>query len=373
MVRKQINRGTMTLPSTIIQAPPSQTTIEHSIIIVNYNTITYAERCIQSIIDYTDMTKTEIILVDNKSQEDNLENFIQRFPDIIVIQSSQNLGFGYGNNLGGQFANGKYLIFLNPDTIVTQNWLEALIKPLEQNLEIGLVTPKILLTSDPNLINACGHQVHFTGIVQCRGIKTSKEQYQIREEVSAVSGAAFAIRKTIFREINGFDSYFFLFIEDTEISWQAQLAGYRCVFTPHSVIYHDYALTFWQLKMFYYERNRYTLLLKTYKWGTLILLSPMLLLTEFIAWFFIITQHRELWHEKLDVYTWIIRNWHQIWRSRQRVQNMRRRNDRTLLKQSAYRLIFEQTLSKPFARLAHFIFDPIFFIYKAFLLALIHW
>jgi GT2 family glycosyltransferase len=363
----------MTLTINPIQITAKQTSIKYSIIIVNHNRLSFVEGCISSIYQHTDTNEIEIILVDNASITGDLEAFVINHPGIRVTQSKENLGFGFGNNLGSQFANGQYLIFLNPDTMVTSGWLEALIQTLDSDPKIGLVTPKILLASAPSRINACGHQVHYSGIVQCRGLGTPKVTFNRTDDVSAVSGAAFVIHASTFREINGFDAPFFLYIEDTDISWRARLAGFRCVYVPDSIIYHDYSLVFWKSKMFFYERNRYTLLLKNYKWGTLLLLIPPLLLVEFIAWVFVLQKNRKNWQEKLSAYRWIINNWQNIMQARKQVQRNRKEKDHILLEHTTYKLAFEQTLGKLPASVAHILLDPIFYLYRTFLLMIVRW
>ena len=362
----------MALKLDIIHTTLQPTSVKYSIIIVNYNNFDDIKRCLKSVTTNTDLSTAEIILVNNDATNKTIETIQRQFPKVIFIQSPKNLGFGYGNNLGASIAKGKYLIFLNPDTVVTKGWLEKLIEGFDLAPDVGLVTPKILLLSNPSLINACGHQVHYTGIVQCRGLYTPKQNFFNIEDLCAVSGAAFAVKADIFNRIDGFDSPFFLFIEDTDISWRAQLAGYRCVYIPDSIIYHDYTLAFWPSKMFYYERNRYMLLIKNYKLATLLSLLPILLFAETIVWGFILLKHHRCWREKLQAYKWVLHNWKVILTERKKVQATRRVKDRTLLQRSTYKLAFEQTLPFPIAIIAHIIIDPIFLIYKGFLYMFIH-
>jgi GT2 family glycosyltransferase len=344
-----------------------------SIIIVNYNGYPDLERCLNSLYQCGDLQDTEIIIVDNCSTDGSAARLRSSFPLVTVIQNHSNHGFGHGNNLGRSYACGDYLVFLNPDTVVTPGWLKPMIEALESRPRVGLVTPRLIQLSDPATLNACGHQVHLSGIVQCRGQGQPIDIYPDLEVVNAISGAAFVIRREIFDHLGGFDAPFFLFIEDTDLSWRAWLAGYECLFIPTSQIYHDYQLTFGPRKLFYYERNRYNLLLKNLHWRTLFVLLPVLLLVELIGWGFVLLYDRPNWRNKLDAYAWVIRSWSVLIKERRRVQSLRKVSDRDLLKNASPHLAFEQVGSSMITRLASSLFNPIFSFYRIFLLMAIRW
>ena len=192
-------------------------------------------------------------------------------------------------------------------------------------------------------------------------------------EVGAVSGAAFVIRKDVFEALGGFDEMFFLYMEDTDLSWRAHLAGYKCVYVPSSVVYHDYTLRFGPKKTFYQERNRYLILLKGLQWRTLLVLLPALFLAEVVTWGFMLLQERKRLTNKLRACAWVVKHWGQIMRSRRQVQAMRRVRDRDLIARCTHRLAYEQTGSGFIARLAHLMFDPLFFVLHRLALALIWW
>ena len=281
---------TRVLPPPLTLGPP--TPLRASIIIVAYNAQAYLEKCLLSVLE-TSGTNREVILVDNASADRSAEIAAQKFPQVRIIRNEHNLGFGQGNNLGAQWATGDYLVFLNPDTIVEPGWLEALITALEDNPRAGLATSKILLLNDPERINTCGNTIHLTGLTLCRGLRYSKAAFSQRESVAAVSGAAFAIRRELFEQLGGFDEDFFLYMEDTDLSWRARLAGWDCLYVPESIVLHDYTLRLTPHKVFYQERNRYLMLLKCFRWPTLLILFPALLLAEFVTWGFVIKSDRE--------------------------------------------------------------------------------
>jgi hypothetical protein len=125
--------------------------------------------------------------------------------------------------------------------------------------------------------------------------------------------------------------------------------------------------------MFYYERNRYLLLFKNFRWITLLLLLPALILAEIVAWSFILLRAREHWNEKWQAYHWVIKNWQGVMQERERIQRLRDKRDRDLLLQTTHRLAFEQTGSGWIPRIANAVLTPVFYILRLTNLALIWW
>lgn len=342
-----------------------------SILIVNYNAGEKLRRCLESLLPSIP-ADAEIIVVDNAS-EDGSAGAAAEFPQVRLLRSERNLGFGGGNNLGAIEATGKYLVFLNPDTVVQAGWFEGLLRPFEESAEIGMTTAKILLTEPPHRVNTCGNVVHVTGLTLCRGLGEESEQFRHDEEVAAVSGAAFAMPAELFRELGGFDETFFLYMEDTDLSLRARLAGWRCFYTPASVVLHDYALRLSPQKVFLQERNRYLMLLKTLRWPTHLILLPAYLLAEIVTWGFVLKSDRSHFANKLKAYAWVPRHWRTIIASRRRTQRLRRGTDRELLAWTDSRLEYGQFGVGITTRLARLLFDPLFWLLRKTALALVRW
>lgn len=343
-----------------------------SVIIVNYNGRSHLPACLNSLLN-DDGVEMEIIVVDNASSDGSADLVAAAYPQARLIHSRENLGFGGANNLAAAHAQGEYLAFLNQDTVVTTGWLEALIHALEQTPQAGLSTPQILLLDQPDQVNAAGNEMHLTGLTLCRGLYDPAEQWQQPDRVTAVSGAAFVMRRSLFIALGGFDADFFMYFEDTDLSLRARLLGYDCRYVPQAVVYHDYALRFGPRKTYYEERNRYATLLKTLRWPTLILLLPLWLLGELVTWGFVLTRDRANWRNKPRAYTHILRQWPVLSAHRRRWQAQRQVSDRTLLRPMAYRLAFEQADAGLVARLAHLFFTPLFYLARLFVLAFVWW
>lgn len=348
------------------QADPQVT-----VVITNYNGSEYLDACLSSVL--ATALGAEVIVVDNASTDQSravLERWSER---VHTVALPANVGYGEANNLGAAMAQAPYVVFLNPDTQTEPGWLEPLINVLEGDPGCGLVTPKIVKLREPDRINTCGLDVHITGLTLCRGLGQARDQFRQLENTTSISGAACAVRKRLFMDVGGFDRTFFLYMEDTDLSWRVQEAGYSCRFVPGSVVRHDYSLRLGPLKTFYQERNRYLMLLKSLHWATLIAMLPILVLAEVVTWGFVLVQQRRYWRNKIDAYIWVVENWNQIMYSRRQVQSCRRIRDHQLLEVCTHRLAYEQVGQSVSTRAAQVIFDPLFRFLQRAVLAVVQW
>ena len=343
-----------------------------SIIIVNHNGRQHLEACLTSVLNQT-YPDYEVILVDSGSTDRSAEYVEQRFGQVRLVRAGENVGFGCANNLGGRLAAGEYLAFLNPDTVVEPDWLQPLVRTLQRHPAAGLATAKILLCSQPDRINTCGNQVHLTGIPSCRGYMLPADSLDQLDEVCSVSGAAFVIHRRVFEQIGGFDTGFFLYAEDNDLSWRALLAGYRCLYVPDSVVYHDYAPRFGPDKYLYLERNRYQLLLRNLRRRTLLLLAPALVLAELVTWGYAWVRGRAHLRAKLGSYGWLLANWPAIRRGRRRIQARRQAPDREILRRCSHALAYDLAGQGRTARLGRILFDPLFGVWHCICSKVIFW
>ena len=249
-----------------------------SVIIVTYNSKMYLKSCIGSIMkqDYP----FEIIVVDNCSTDDTVEFIRANFSSVKTIESKNNLGYGAGNNLGIKHAEGEYIVILNPDTVVEDGWLKELIKPLKE--EKLITTPKILMY-DSSAINTCGLISHFTGLPFTRELGVESNAHQKPEYVSGFCGCCFAMRREGFIELGGFDENFFMYNDDADLSWRMHLKEFKILFVPTSIVRHDYTLKVPPEKIYHLEKGRYIILRKYLSWKDFLLLSPSLIIVEFLT------------------------------------------------------------------------------------------
>ncbi len=333
-----------------------------SIVTVSLNHWIWLEACLPSVL--RSIGSYEIIISDNGSTDRSLECLREQYQGITVLENGENLGFAEACNRGASAARGEFVVFLNPDTTVEPDWLEKLLAPF-CDPTVGLVTPKILLMEQPEQINTCGNVVHISGIAQCRGINHPRGDFGKLEEVDAVSGAAFAMRRQLFEELGGFDKDFFLYVEETDLSLRARIAGWKCIYQPDSIVYHDYHLKFGPRKIFQQERNRYLTILKNYSWCTILALLPVFLLAEVMTWGFSLITGTVSIRNKIEAYQWVISNWGMICEKHRSVQRLRKVRDRQLIERCAARINFRQVTDIFLSTVSAVLFNTAFAVLKA--------
>lgn len=342
-----------------------------SIIIVAYNHARYLPACLATAL-HRPALPCELVLVDNAS-DDDLCFLAAHYPQLRIIRSPTNLGFAGGCNLGARHARGQWLVFLNPDTLAAPGWLAALLEPLQRNPAIGMTTARLLLANDPAHLNACGNDLHLSGLTLCRGLHYPADTWTRPHPVSAVSGAACAIASDLFARLGGFDEQFFTYMEDTDLSLRVRLAGYQCLCIPAARIYHAYTLRFGTHKTYYQERNRALLLLKHLHWRTLLLLLPALLLAEGLVWGFVLLREPHRWRNKLRAYLWLVRHWRSIAAARRHTARIRRVSDAELIAQHPCRLALRQVGDTLPIRIAERMVNPCFCVWQRLTMRLLRW
>lgn len=302
-----------------------------SIILITYNGFKYLHSCIDSVLKDI-RSGDEIILVDNASTDGSADLVQQHWPQVSLFRNEVNLGFAVACNQGAGNAKKDTLVFLNQDTRVQPGWLAGLLAPLEQDPSIGLVASKLLLMSRPEQIHMCGQDIHFTGFAFGRGFLSPSDGYNTPRQIGAVSGASFAIRRSLWEQLGGFDPQLFMYYEETDLCWRARLVGFSCVYSPDSIVFHDYTLRDSPQAHAYSERNRVVLILKSWKWSTLWLMFPSLLLAEVIDWGYMLSVGWKGIQAKLKAFGWLMRNCTIVLSARKDVQRSRREPDWILLK-----------------------------------------
>jgi GT2 family glycosyltransferase len=300
-----------------------------SIIVVSYNGALYLKKCLSSL--SAEVDEDEIILVDNASSDGSPEMVQGFWSELKLICNQTNVGFAAACNQGASHASGDILVFLNQDTCVLPGWLYGLVSGLNGSHGVGLVTSKLLLMSQPEKIDMCGQELHFSGLTFGRGVLQPADRFNKPARVAAVSGASFAIRRDLWQALGGFDPLFFMYYEETDLSWRACLHGCDSVYTPASIAYHDDSLHTSLHAAYYSSRNRIILLMKHWHWLTLLLLSPGLLLAELVDWGYQLMLGKGYLRAKLRAYGWLLSNFRKVMRSRRQVQAARKVPDSVLL------------------------------------------
>ena len=316
-----------------------------SIIVSNFNGKKWLKNCLESLVAQNFPEPFEIILVDDASTDGSVEYVKDIFPQVRLVTLNRERGFGGSNNVGIKYAQGKYVIFVNPDTKTNEHWLSSLVQAIQSRDHIGMVTSRVQLYDSPKTINACGNIAHYTGLGFCRGLGEHAETWRNSHTVPAVSGCSFIARKSFMKELGAFDEDFFLYLEDTDLSWRARLAGKEIWFEPSSVVFHRYDLTMNEKKFFHIEKNRVLMLLKSLRVGTLVLMLPALLLTEILVLGYACFKGFRYLRSKVMSYAYVLSHLRQILRKRRIVQRIRRVSDRRLVSSLDWRIPFEQAIS----------------------------
>jgi GT2 family glycosyltransferase len=343
-----------------------------SVIITAYNAAGDLPVCLDNLIRQ-EYPNFEIIVVDNASKDDTPQ-IIERYRDFVHnLRLEENRAVAGGYNAGAEVAKGEYLVFINADTIPQPGWLAALVEPLKKDKTIGMTTSRILLEKTPHLINTCGNDVTWTGLTVCRGMGEPAERWQTPGEVSAVSGAACAIRREVFDIVGGFDDTFEFYLDDTDLSLRAQLAGYRIWYAPASRIYHRYTFNFNANKAFYQERNRWLTVLKLFRTRTLLMLLPGLIFGDLIAWVYSFMKGPQHVQSKARSWLWLIKNRQLVQKLRRQTQAYRAVSDAHLLKRWSPQLRFTGTVPGGMARLLETLTMPLLRGYGAVCRLLVIW
>ncbi len=235
--RQRLSPNEPPVPTRPIEFPVHQE-VEISIIIPVFNQFLFTQACLASLQEHLGTERFEVIVVDDCSTDDTAEA-VPRMPGTIYLRNETNSGFIASCNRGAEAARGKYLVFLNNDTLVKAGWLTALIDTFAEEPRAGIVGSKLLY---PN-----GRLQEAGGIIwrdasgwnYGKSDDPEKPEYNYLREVDYCSAAALAIPKALFNAVGGFDSrYAPAYYEDTDLAFKARRAGYKVLYQPLSEVIH---------------------------------------------------------------------------------------------------------------------------------------
>lgn len=287
-----------------------------SIIIVTYNSKEDLKECLPSVLNQ-DYPAFEVIIVDNHSEDGTVE-FVERYsPQIQSISNNENLGCAQANNIGINATKAKYVVILNPDTVVAQRWLSELVRVMEEDESVGACQSRVLLYNQPDIINTEGNDVHYLGFTWCRNYGQLATNNTEIEETLGLSNCACILRREALEKVGQIVELYVMYLEDTELGIRLYQAGYKVVVNPNSVVYHKYRFSRGEHKVFYLERNRLLLLLGIYNKFTLLKILPAFIFME--AGLIIVSVFQGWFRIKLVSYASIIRGWRVIKQQRRRM------------------------------------------------------
>ncbi|HWP58567.1 MAG TPA: glycosyltransferase family 2 protein [Candidatus Acidoferrales bacterium] len=227
-----------------------------SIIVVNWNGEQLIDECLKALFCQT-YPHYEVIFVDNGSADFSVSRVRQHFPQAKVVELSTNTGFSGGNQAGARIARGEFLALVNNDARPDKAWLQNLLKPMLEDERVGFCSSKIVIEATAK-INSAGGAITSSGVGYDRGLGEATGQYNHSEFVFGACAAAALYRRKMLDEIGFLDEDFFLYCEDVDLSFRAQLAGWKCVYVPTAIVSHKWQATAGRLSdlhVYYHNRN----------------------------------------------------------------------------------------------------------------------
>jgi GT2 family glycosyltransferase len=249
-----------------------------SVLIVSWNSRAQLARTLPALLPELDEAD-ELIVVDNDSRDGTPEAVAELAPRARLLRSGRNAGFAAACNEGAARATGELLVVLNPDAAPLPGFGEAIRRPWMDGRGWA-AWQALIVARGATEINSAGNPVHFTGLVWAGGHGRPVGEAPPPGEVTALSGACLAIPRETWQRQGGFPAPFFLYHEDVDLSLRLRLAGERIGIEPAAVVDHDYDFAGDGPKWRWLERNRWSVVIRTFPPGLLALVAPALLATE---------------------------------------------------------------------------------------------
>jgi len=204
-----------------------------SIIIVSYNSCKILIQCIESIYQFSEDLKIQILISDNASSDDTVDMLNRKFPTIRIIRNDKNLGFAKANNRALPYCVGRYILYLNPDVILIEPLLKRMIHFLEKNEDAGAVGCKLINLDGsfqksysqkyPTVFNRFLEATYIEKLIQ--NMKNDKLENNRPLKVASITGACILIPTSIIEKLNGFDERFFMYCEDIDLCYRIYKLG----------------------------------------------------------------------------------------------------------------------------------------------------
>lgn len=272
-----------------------------SIIIVNWKVKDLLEKCLESIFEQTKNISFEVFVVDNNSGDGSVEMAREKFPQIDLTASAENLGFAKGNNLAIKKARGRYVLLLNPDTEILDNTLEKMVKFMDTHPDCGiagckLLNPDLSLQPSVRAFPDLASQI-FILLKIHHLLPHSKAMYKYLvqdfdyekiQEVDQVMGAFMMIRREVIEKIGLLDENFWIWFEEVDFCKRIKNAGWKILYTPEASVIHHYGQSFKQV-MGVKKQKDFNRSLSYYfkKHGTVgewLVIQPLRLISLVLAW-----------------------------------------------------------------------------------------
>jgi GT2 family glycosyltransferase len=314
-----------------------------SIIILNYNGLTFLPRCLATLAA-TRYRPLELLVVDNASKDGSLNYIRKNFPEVRTIPFQTNWGYSGAYNRAITSASGEILVLLNFDIEVEPDWLDQPLALFAKDARLGACQPKLRALKERHRFEyagACGGFMDRYGYPFTRGrvfdvLEADTGQYDDVRECFWATGAALIIRKDAYLEVGGLDDTFFLHMEEIDLCWRLHLRGWKVCVAPQGIVYHysGAALSSERfLKIYYNQRNSLMMLMKNYGFRRLLPFLGGRVLFDLVT--LVSSPLRREPKRSVAViaaYLWILTHLWPLLKKRQQVQRLRSLPDRQALK-----------------------------------------
>ncbi len=329
-----------------------------SVVVVNFNGRELLRQCLLTLLD-TDYPNYEVVVVDNASTDGSpaeIEKCFGSDSRIKLVRNRENVGHAEGCNIGARVTRGRYLVFLDSDTeFRAGDWLWELVRVMEGDESVGLAQAKLVLAEDKGCLDYVCVAVDALGTwAATYGLKD--EGFKENFEILAASSGCCIVRRKVFDEAGGFDSDYFIYDDDTDLSLRARLLGYRVLLVPSAVVIHRGGV--WRglnsRTLFHSSKNRVRTVLKNYElrnvWWRFSVLS---FFTFVVSVGFVVLGKSDEAKATFRGLLSPVRDFRRIWRKRLLLQSKRRIKDYELVNKGLIRNDFRSTLEDFKIKLKH--------------------
>ncbi len=313
------------------------------VVVLNYNGMRFLKDCFDSLRTST-YGNTELVLLDNLSTDESVSFIQSNYPEVRIIQTGKNAGYSKAYNLAFEQCKGEYLVMLNNDVKVRPDWIEPMVKEAEGDHKIAAIAPKLLYMNDLSMFEyagACGGHMDKYGYPFARGrvfftLEKDQGQYEQNEDIFWATGAAMFIRLSALEKCGNLDADFVHHMEEIDLCWRMQLAGFKLRVVPASIVEHyggativpdSFKKTYWN------HRNSIFMLFKNVEGKNLpsILLKHLFLDAMAASWYACNFKLNKV-YAVLTAHVWIFVHLPMLWRNRKDAQSKRSVSDEAISK-----------------------------------------
>ena len=274
--------------------------------------------------------------MDNASTDDTVKKVSRSLPSASIIRLEHNRGYGAGGNAGARIARGELLFFMNQDVALSTEFLDGIVSTMGSDERIGICGGRVLTWDGKTLVSIGQVFEKWTGYGLDLGFGSRQLDFGRNvSEVFSPNGSAFAVKRTLFNQVGGFNEQLFMYFDETDLSWRARMAGARVTCSQESVLRHmiDPARAHRAWSRYYIDRNSLLSAVQNYEFSSLVLYFPTSFLSrlaEIVV--FRALGRRDQAQSALRALTDFIARLPQAWRERTKSSEIRRVSDREVLR-----------------------------------------